>query len=218
MVKALDRKLLRDLRHLAVQGAAIAVLVACGVAVFVGSVATYRALARSQARYYATNRFADVFAEARRVPEPVAARIAALPGVAEVETRVVAAATVVLPGGDGPATARVLSLPPEGARLNRPHVRAGRALAPGAADEVLVSEGFALANRLRPGDRLDATTGRLVLEVLARVNAEVGTTTVVITHNASIGGMADRVVWLSDGRIAREAHNARRLAPAELTW
>ena len=69
-----------------------------------------------------------------------------------------------------------------------------------------------------PTGALDATTGRLVLEVLARVNAEVGTTTVVITHNASIGGMADRVVWLSDGRIAREAHNARRLAPAELTW
>jgi putative ABC transport system permease protein len=156
VVRALDRKLLRDLRHLAVQGAAIAVLVACGVAVFVGSVATYRALARSQARYYATNRFADVFAEARRVPEPVAGRIAALPGVAEVETRVVAAATIVLPGGDGAATARVLSLAPDGARLNRPYVRAGRALAPGATDEVLVSEGFALANRLRPGDGLDA--------------------------------------------------------------
>lgn len=155
-MKALDRKLLRDLRRVAVQGAAIAVLVACGVAVFVGSVATYRALERSQARYYATNRFADVFAEARRVPEPVAARIAALPGVAEVETRAVAAATIVLPGLDAPATARVISLPPDGARLNRPHVRAGRALAPGAADEVLVSEGFALANRLRPGDALDA--------------------------------------------------------------
>jgi putative ABC transport system ATP-binding protein len=69
-----------------------------------------------------------------------------------------------------------------------------------------------------PTGALDATTGRLVLEVLARVNAEVGTTTVVITHNASIGGIADRVVWLSDGRIVREARNARRMAPAELSW
>jgi putative ABC transport system permease protein len=154
-VRALERKLFRDLRHLALQAVTIAVLVACAVAMFVGSVATWRALARSQARYYETHRFAQVFAEARRVPEPVRQLLAELPGVATLETRAIGAATVTVPGSDEPATARVLSLPPGGAHLNVPYVRAGRALAPGAADEALVSEGFAVANRLAPGDVLD---------------------------------------------------------------
>jgi len=129
-VRALERKLLRDVRRLALQAVAIAVLVACAVAMFVGSVATWRALARSQARYYETHRFAQVFAEARRVPEPVRQRLAVLPGVATLETRAIGAATVTVPGSDEPATARVLSLPPGGARLNVPYVRAGRTLAP----------------------------------------------------------------------------------------
>src|SRR5512138_1419216 len=113
-VSALDRMLLRDLRRVWVQALAIAVLVGCAVATFVGSAATWRALERSQARYYDDHRFAHVFCEAPRVPEPVAQRIAALPGVAEVETRVVAAATLERPGSVEPVTARVLSLPPGG--------------------------------------------------------------------------------------------------------
>jgi putative ABC transport system ATP-binding protein len=69
-----------------------------------------------------------------------------------------------------------------------------------------------------PTGALDAATGRLVLEVLARVNRELGTTTVVITHNASIAGMADRVIRLSDGLIVSERVNATRLSPSELSW
>jgi putative ABC transport system ATP-binding protein len=69
-----------------------------------------------------------------------------------------------------------------------------------------------------PTGALDVATGRLVLDALARVNREVGTTTVVITHNASIAGMADRVVRLSDGLVASEQLNATRRAPAELSW
>jgi putative ABC transport system ATP-binding protein len=69
-----------------------------------------------------------------------------------------------------------------------------------------------------PTGALDVTTGRLVLEVLARVNRELGTTVVLITHNAAIAGMADRVVRLSGGRIASIEANARRIAPEELAW
>jgi putative ABC transport system ATP-binding protein len=69
-----------------------------------------------------------------------------------------------------------------------------------------------------PTGALDAATGRLVLEVLDRVNREVGTTTVVITHNASIAGMADRVLRLSDGLVASEHVNAARVSPSELSW
>ena len=69
-----------------------------------------------------------------------------------------------------------------------------------------------------PTGALDYATGKLVLEVIARINQELGTTAVVITHNAAIAGMADRVVKLSDGRIASIERPARRLTPAELSW
>ena len=69
-----------------------------------------------------------------------------------------------------------------------------------------------------PTGALDHATGRLVLEAIARVNADLGTTTIVITHNVVIGRMADRVVYLMDGRIDREARNTARVSPAELAW
>ena len=69
-----------------------------------------------------------------------------------------------------------------------------------------------------PTGALDFETGRLVLEALASVNRELGTTTVVITHNAVIAAMADRVIRLSSGRIAEERRNEQRLSPSELSW
>jgi putative ABC transport system ATP-binding protein len=69
-----------------------------------------------------------------------------------------------------------------------------------------------------PTGALDVATGRLVLEVIERINRELGTTAVVITHNAAIAGMADRVIHLGDGTIQREERNARKLSPAELSW
>lgn len=69
-----------------------------------------------------------------------------------------------------------------------------------------------------PTGALDYATGKLVLDVIARVNRELGTTTLVITHNASIARMADRVISLGDGRIQKIERNAVRLAPAELSW
>ena len=69
-----------------------------------------------------------------------------------------------------------------------------------------------------PTGALDSSTGIVVLEVLERVNRELGTTTAVITHNAGIARMADRVIVLADGRIAEVRVNATRLAPRELSW
>jgi putative ABC transport system ATP-binding protein len=69
-----------------------------------------------------------------------------------------------------------------------------------------------------PTGALDYATGKLVLEVIARINRELRTTAVVITHNAAIAGMADRVVRLADGAIASIEVPARRLTPAELSW
>ena len=69
-----------------------------------------------------------------------------------------------------------------------------------------------------PTGALDYATGKVVLEVIASVNRELGTTAVVITHNAPIAGMADRVLHLADGRIARVEVNAHRLLASELSW
>jgi putative ABC transport system ATP-binding protein len=69
-----------------------------------------------------------------------------------------------------------------------------------------------------PTGALDISTGILVLEALARVNAELGTATAVITHNAAIAGMADRVVRLADGRVAGSETPPRKLSPRELVW
>jgi len=69
-----------------------------------------------------------------------------------------------------------------------------------------------------PTGALDFRTGILVLEVLERVNRELGTTTAIITHNAPIAAMADRVVTLADGRIASEETNSSRADPGSIRW
>jgi putative ABC transport system ATP-binding protein len=69
-----------------------------------------------------------------------------------------------------------------------------------------------------PTGALDISTGIVVLEALQRVNDELGTTTVIITHNSAIADMADRVIRLADGRVQRIERNAARLGPAQLSW
>jgi putative ABC transport system ATP-binding protein len=69
-----------------------------------------------------------------------------------------------------------------------------------------------------PTGALDSKTGIVVLEVLERINHELGTTTAVITHNAPIAAMADRVIHFSNGRIHSVEVNAHKKSPRELTW
>jgi putative ABC transport system ATP-binding protein len=69
-----------------------------------------------------------------------------------------------------------------------------------------------------PTGALDITTGAVVLDAITRVNHELGTSTVVITHNAAIAGLADRVVRLADGHVSSVERNARKLAVQELQW
>jgi putative ABC transport system permease protein len=84
-VKMLDRKLLRDLARMKGQVLTIAVVVACGIAVFVAALSTYDSLQQSQQDYHATARFAQVFAHLKRAPTPFVHQIRELPGIAEVE-------------------------------------------------------------------------------------------------------------------------------------
>lgn len=69
-----------------------------------------------------------------------------------------------------------------------------------------------------PTGALDIQTGIRVLEAIERVNHELGTTTAIITHNAAIAQMADRVVHIADGKVARVDHNQAKVRPAELSW
>src|SRR5262249_15679947 len=69
-----------------------------------------------------------------------------------------------------------------------------------------------------PTGALDAATGRLVLDVLARVNRDLGTSIALVTHNAPIGQLSDRVIHVADGALARETVNDRRGGPEEVSW
>ena len=156
-MRALDRKLLRDLRHLRGQMLSIGGVVACGVAAVVAMGSTLQTMQRARTAYYEHARFADVFASLKRAPEPLAARVAALPGVAAVETRVTAAVLLDVPRLTEPATGWVVSIPADGRQtLNRLHVRRGRWPAAGLSDEVLIGEHFAEANGLHVGDSVAA--------------------------------------------------------------
>ena len=153
----LHRKLVRDLFHMSGQAISIALVIACGVASFVTMRAMYRSLLRSQADYYAQYRFADVFAELKRAPESVAARIRAIPGISRAEPRVAMDVTLDVPGLREPAVGRLISIDPKQPHgLNALFLRQGRYPLAEADDEVISSEAFANANQLVPGSRLHA--------------------------------------------------------------
>jgi putative ABC transport system permease protein len=117
----------------------------------------YRSLLNSQNDYYATYRFADVFAELKRAPDFVSDRLSRIPGVGSVQTRVIVDATLDVPGLSDPAVGRLISLPPRRAPiLNDLFIRSGRYISPQASDEAIVSEAFAKANDLKLGSAIQA--------------------------------------------------------------
>jgi putative ABC transport system permease protein len=156
-MRALDRKLLRDLLGLRGQAIAIAMVIVSGVGTFVMSVSTLDSLRRTQETYYRDYRFADAFVSLKRAPEEIGSRIREIPGVEILETRVVAAATLDIPDFPDPVRALLVSVPDDGRPLlNRLYLRKGRMIDPRRDDEVVVSEPFANAHRFRPGDTFSA--------------------------------------------------------------
>ncbi|MFU8898053.1 MAG: ABC transporter permease [Roseinatronobacter sp.] len=153
-MRALDRKMLRDLRKIWAQVLAIALVLGCGVMVLVGAQATQATLIQTQAAYYERHRFADVFAGATRAPSDVVAAAALIPGVAQAEGRISFQAVLDIEGMAEPASGRILSLPAAGPALNLPLLRRGRLPDPDRADEVALSEPFAEIHGLTPGSRL----------------------------------------------------------------
>ncbi len=153
----LDRKLVRDLWRLKGQALAIAVVMAGGVMTLILSVTTLEALSGARDRFYASHHFAEVFADLKRAPLGVASRVQAIEGVNLVEPQVQAAMRLSLPDFDDPIRGLAQSIP-DGRQpsLNRLHLVAGGLPEPGRDDQVVVSDAFAEAHGLGPGDRLEA--------------------------------------------------------------
>ncbi len=154
----LDRKLLRDLRALKSQALAVALVMACGLAMMIMTRSLIASLESTRDAYYRDNRFAQIFARLKRAPNSVAAQLAAIPGVAAVQTGIALQVTLDLPGVLEPATGLIQSLPEQGElTLNRLHLRSGRILVGReSSGEILAGEAFAEANNLHPGDRIAA--------------------------------------------------------------
>lgn len=153
-MRALHIKLFRELRRLWAQVLAIALVMAAGVATMIIGVGTYQSLADTRDAYYATHRFADVFASVTRAPRSLLPRIAEIEGVIAVEGRIEKVATADIEGVTEPVSVLLVSLPRVGEPvLNRIYLRNGRL--PEDADEAVVSEVFAKANDLVPGASIE---------------------------------------------------------------
>lgn len=168
-MRALDKKLVRDLIGMKGQVVAITLVIASGVATFVMSLSTLKSLSLTQESYYERYRFAQVFSHLKRAPKVLAARIGEIPGVARVQTRTVVDVTLDVPGLLEPAVGRLISIPERPSPgLNALYLRGGRYIEPGRPGEVLASEAFAIAHGLRPGGRAVAVINgkREILKVV----------------------------------------------------
>lgn len=154
-MKALNRKLWRDLWHLRGQATAITAVMASGVACFIMFMSTLDSLLLSRDLYYRDYRFAEVFVPLKRAPESYSKRIAGIDGVHKIDTRVIAPLTIDIEGFNEPVNGMITSIPDSGEPLlNRLYLRAGRLIEAGRNDEVVISEAFAEAHGFKPGDKL----------------------------------------------------------------
>jgi putative ABC transport system permease protein len=156
----LDKKLLRDLRALKSQALAVALVMACGLAMMIVTRSLMLSLTTTRDSYYEKHRFAQVFARAKRAPNLVREQLTAIPGVATVQTGIAIQVTLDVPGLAEPAVGLINSLPERGEQvLNLPYIRTGRlplSQTRTTRGELAVSEAFADAHGLRPGDTLSA--------------------------------------------------------------
>ena len=156
-MKALDRKLVRDVLLMKGQLAAICAVIACGVATFIMMQSALTGLSRTQSEYYEQSRFARVFSSCKRAPMSVGEKINQITGVSQVQLRVVRDVTLDVTGLVEPAVGRLISIPERRKPgLNELYIRVGRYIEPNRPDEVLVSEGFAKVHNLQPGHTVTA--------------------------------------------------------------
>jgi putative ABC transport system permease protein len=153
-MRTLNIKLLRNLWSLKGQGLAIASVIAIAIAMFVTSHTVIYALHNSQQSVYQRQHFADVFVNLKRAPESVAAKLRNIPGIAILETRVLAPLNIQIPNYQDTITGIAISIP-DGTQpqLNRLFLRAGQLPEAEQDEQILISDAFAEAHSLHPGDR-----------------------------------------------------------------
>lgn len=156
-MKAIDLKMLRDLKGMWGQALAIAFIMLSGIATFVTMMSTMDSLQRTLSQYYEEFRFADVFASLNRAPALLNDQLREVRGIAHVQTRVVAAVNLEITGFEEPVTGQIYSVPPDKQpALNGLFLREGRLIRAGREQEVLLNEAFAEAHDLHAGDQLTA--------------------------------------------------------------
>ena len=156
-MKALNKKLLRNLWEMRGQAIAIALVIVGGVATFVMSLSTLDSLQLTRDVFYRDYRFAEIFVSLKRAPEGLRSRINDIPGVEQAETRVVADVKLDIAGYESPVRGRLVSISDDGSSaFNRLYLRKGRFIEPGQGDEIMVGEAFAEAHKLEPGDMIGA--------------------------------------------------------------
>ncbi|MCG6897253.1 MAG: ABC transporter permease [Thiocapsa sp.] len=168
-MNALTRKLLREAWRMRGQAVAIAVVIAGGVSTLLMALSSLDALTLTRNAFYRDYRFADLFVTLERAPESLREEIEAIPGVQQVETRVVAGVNLDIPDFDDPATGMLISLPDgRNAALNRLYIREGRLPEPDRDRDLVVSQAFADAHGFHPGDQLSAIINgrRQALEIV----------------------------------------------------
>jgi putative ABC transport system permease protein len=202
-VKAIHVKLWRDLLRLRAQVGTIAMVVAIGVAGFVGMFSVHASLQASRDAFYQDNRLADVFAGVKRAPMHLRQRLAAIDGVNEVLLTTAMDAQIALPGVAPPVTGRFIGLDLARVRaqrqgLNKLSLKSGRWPEASSQLEALVSDRFAAARKLKPGD-----TVRAILNGRLEAVHIVGTAITPEYVFASQGGAPDDEffgIWWIDGQ------------------
>lgn len=159
-MQALNKKLLRDLKGLSGQLAAITLVLGAGIMTLVVSVATLDALKATQADFYESQSFGELFADLKRAPIRVSERLASIEGIDQLETRIQAPMRLSLEGFGDPIHGTVVSIP-DGRQpmISQLYLREGRLPLADRFDEVVISDGFAIAHGLHAGDALDASIG-----------------------------------------------------------
>lgn len=156
-MKAMDKKLARDLWRLKGQVVSIALVIASGIALLVMALSTHEALEETASAYYERYRFGQVFANVKRAPLHLEDRISAIEGVQNVQLRISMQAVLEVENFAEPLMGRLVSVP-EGKQpvLNRLLLKSGRLIEPGRSDEIVINDSFAKAHGLRAGHTIHA--------------------------------------------------------------
>ena len=153
MVRALEKKLYRNLLSMKGQAIAIALIVACGVSSWITVLTAYRSLIGTRDAYYAEYRMADLFAPVKKAPRSVAARLEEIPGVRRARPRIVFEVLIDIEEVVQPCQGRTLTLPDRRDKvINDVHLTSGSWFSGDGTKEVIVGDRFAKVHGLTPGD------------------------------------------------------------------